>query len=316
MKYVFSFLFFVIICSCSIPKKDIQPPAEYALSSIPRTIIETDHENASVEDDTTQYYSYSYNRDYDVIYYDASDLTFLLVDKSIRALSLYGGTYQDLSPLSMLQELEELSIMSNDYIINISPIASLINLKKLRLISNVMIESIAPISALTNLRHLEIFHDDGYYEELIPLQQLEYLLLMGYNRLDTSYIAQLHSLKELYIDCGPITNIELLKNLVNLEKLFINSGGFDISWITHLQNLKELELRVNRIDDISPLLELPNLVDVSLYKTVVRDIRPLSESRSIKRITGFVLESSTGELDLNSVFWERGIEYIPYFSDR
>jgi hypothetical protein len=308
-------LFITIICSCYVSNKKANDlpirHVEDALLILPETVSKYTSDESNNE---TQYYSLSYNRGYNVIYYDANDLNFLLADTLIKSLNLTGGTYQDLSPLVMLTELEELSIMQNDYITDITPIASLINLKILRLIGNARVESIVPISALTNLKHLELFHDDKYYKELVPLQQLEYLLLMGYERLDTSYIAQLHSLKSLYIDCGPITNIELLKNLVNLEKLYINSGGLDISWITHLQKLKELELRVNRINDISPLLELPSLVEVRLYKTSVRDISPLLESRSIKRVTRFIIENYISGLD--DLFWDRGIEFTPYYSDR
>jgi Leucine-rich repeat (LRR) protein len=258
--------------------------------------------STSIRDDyTSQYYSYSYNRGYDVIYYDASDLVFLLADTSIKALSLSGGTYHDLSPLSLLSELEELYITSNYYITDISPIAALYNLKKLSLDIN-RVESIAPISELTNLTHLYLAYNGKFYDELAPLQKLEHfsLSIASIGEYNASYIAHLHSLKSLYIGAMSISNIA--------------SSDLDISWITYLQMLRELTIRVNRIDDIRPLLELPNLVDVDLHRTVVRDIRPLSDSTSIKQITGFIMENATE--DIYSLFRTRGIEFVPFWSDR
>jgi Leucine-rich repeat (LRR) protein len=312
MKWIYTFLIIVSICSCLAHKKAVEILPSSHVEDTPLILSETDSENVLDKDDNTSQYTFRYSNG---TYWDMNDLTYFLNDTSIKSLDLFNGTFHNLNPLAELKELEELSIKGNDYITDISPIGSLINLKKLSLSNNCREESIVPISALTNLLHLELFYNDRYFKELVPLQQLEYLMLRGYEKLDASYIGQLYSLKELYIDCGPIINIELLKNLTNLEKFYIDSDGLDISWITHLQKLRELELRVNRINDISPLLELPNLVDVSLHKTVVRDIRPLSESKSIKRITGFVLEDNTMNIDI-FLFIERGIEFTPYFSDR
>ena len=56
---------------------------------------------------------------------------------------------------------------------------------------------------------------------------------------DATYISQLRSLRVLSITSGPMINIGLLGNLVNLEKLVLRGdvGPIDLSWITNLQNL-------------------------------------------------------------------------------
>jgi Leucine-rich repeat (LRR) protein len=187
-------------------------------------------------------------------------------------------------------------------------------------------EGLEALSSLVNLRHLNIFHKDRYYRELLPLQKLEVLILHQdiHAYLDVSYIAQLHSLKELEISSGfmireSIENTEQLKNLVNLEELKI--GGvvdLDISWMTHLQKLKRLSFVGCTINDVSPLLELPNLISVDFYLTPVTDITPLLESKSIKRIDRLHVEEDDvpSRSELFHLFRERGIEFFPFYSDR
>ena len=256
---------------------------------------------------------------------DLSDLLAYLDDPSIQILGFYRGTFSDLSPLSDLSELKELSIDFNRNVTDISPLASLVNLKKLILFETGM-KNIEPISSLVNLRHLEIRDwelQERYFRELLPLQQLETLVLTNGAWLDAASISQLRSLRELNITPGGgrnieptnIVNIELLGNLSNLEKLTIlGVRNLDISWITSLQNLEYLELRACTIDDISPLLALPRLVKVSLLASTVGDFTPLLESKSIKSITGFYGENFSDELIVQ--FRERGIEFQPSISDR
>jgi Leucine-rich repeat (LRR) protein len=174
------------------------------------------------------------------------------------------------------------------------------------------------LSSLVNLRYLHLtYFKDRYFRELLPLQNLEVLILSGLYpvNLDFTYIAQLYSLRELSISDGsPFHNIEELRNLVNLEKINIWGISSNISWITPLQKLEEVDFSYSKINDISPLLELPNLSSVLLYRTEVKDISPLLESKSIKIIVDFITEEASSEL--YSLFRERGIEIMPFSSDR
>lgn len=317
MKYVYIFLITMLLCSCFSSKKNAEPVSA-ALSVTP-------NEHASI---LSKPFDESWGRGEYTGVNDLSELIAWINDTSIKSLSLDRGNFSDLSPLTALTELEELNIESNDNITDISPLVSLANLKKLTLfgLHGLSAENMEPISALVNLRYLKLhvwYLNERYFRMLLPLQQLETLILSNGALLDVTYISQMHSLIELEItpgwenQIGPdILNIELLGNLTNLERLTILGGipNFDISWITSLQNLEYLEMRSSAIDDIRPLLELPNLVTVNLYKTNVQDGTSLLESKSIKGIYGFYGEGISDEWFLR--FRERGIEFIPFNSDR
>ena len=231
---------------------------------------------------------------------------------------MYEAKFSDLSSISLLSELEELDITSGRNISDISPLGSLSTLKKLSLINidNDNIESIEVLSHLTNLEHLEIWYDDKYYRELLPLQNLAVLkiTLLYQKDFDLHYIAKLHSLKEFELHFSFLNpnlfNVDQLQNLTNIERLSIRfANTLDISWISNLQKLKELELQGSTILDITPLLLLPELTDVNLLRTTVKDITPLLESTTIKSIFGPIVENG-GEL--MRLFSERGINFQPY----
>jgi Leucine-rich repeat (LRR) protein len=309
----------VLILGSCYTKKDTEGLPSSHVEETPLAISETALEKAT-DDNNANQYKFEYANG---TYYDMNDLTYFLSDTSIKSLRLYGGTFTDLSPLAELTELEELGILGNRYITDISPIGPLVNLKKLTLFNSGYGGSIKALSSLVNLENLVLRHNDRYYRELVPLQRLEVLNLTNaiMKELDVSYIAQIPSLKDLTITGGGdpegILNIERLKNLVNLERLSISSNNnLDISWITHLQKLRELEMQGCTIGDIRPLLELPNLVSVRLYRMEVKDITPLLESRSIKDIDGLIVKDGRYEGELIRLFRERGIQFIPYYSDR
>jgi Leucine-rich repeat (LRR) protein len=331
MKYLYFLLATSVFISCSNASRgnqvyytfnadEISNPAEDVLLTIPETSIETFPENPSVKGVNAGQYTFEIVNG---TYWDMNDLTYFLSDTSLKSLSLYKGTFHDLSPLAELTALEELEISSNRYITDISPIGSLVNLKKLILFNCLEIKSIEALSSLVNLRYLNLVYKDKYYGELLPLQKLEVLELYNISpsQLDVSYIAQLQSLKELSVNIGndddSIMNIRQLENLINLKKIYIrNVIDLDISWITQLQKLNEVFFENCKINDISPLVELPDLIEVRLWRSTVNDLSPLLESRSIKSITGFVLNNDNRELTLSSLFWDRSIEFAPFWSDR
>jgi len=249
----------------------------------------------------------------DITYYDLNDLSYFSNKNLIKSLTLRGGTFTDLDPLSGMFNLEELDIGLNYNIFDLSPLRTLVNLRKLSL-SSMRIESIEPISSLVNLKYLELFYRDKYYKELVPLKNLEVLRLHNGTAqdLDVTYIAQLQLLKELMISVRPIIyNIELLANLTNLEKLEIHFPNFiDLSWIPNLQKLTYLELRDCKIKDVTPLLELPLLTELYLPSTTVYNIDPLLESKSIKQIIGPILINMNP--DVYEKFSELGIDFIPF----
>lgn len=241
----------------------------------------------------------------------------------VKSVDINGRAFSDLSPLTSLTDLEELSILSNDYLYDITPLASLVNLKKLSINICDNIKSIKPISALVNLEYLSLDFNDTYYEELASLRNLEFLRLStsfaGTKEIDVVYIAKLTLLKELSITAGypynylgKIKNINLLKNLVNLESLAFCNVDPDISWITGLKKLRKFKIELGYIEDLKPLLELPDLVEVDVSFSEIEDVSVFLESKTLKKVTGPLIMDN----ELLAKFAEKGIEYIASYSDR
>jgi Leucine-rich repeat (LRR) protein len=319
IKHICVFLTILFLCSCVKNKSDIKPSVSVYENPLEaqNNFTETDNNNI------TKPYSFLYFPESDT-YYDLNDLSYFPSEKpSVKSVRVR-GTFSDLSPLTLLPNMEELDIINNNYIHDITPLASLVNLKKLTLVMCDNIESIKPISSLVNLKYLSIDYDDTYYEELAALENLEFLRLStgfaGTEETDVVHIAKLTLLKELNIKAGlfhadylgRIRNINLLENLVNLEVLSFRNVAPDISWITGLKKLKKFEINDGYIEDLRPLLELPGLVEVDLSFTEVKDISVLLESKTIKKVTGPRLWDN----ELLARFAKKGIEYEESYSDR
>ncbi|MDR0443467.1 MAG: hypothetical protein LBH44_08690 [Treponema sp.] len=333
--YALSFLIAVTLCSCFGMKTNggALPISHEA------AVLEAQTETAVVETKNVKPQPFS-GRGGGGSYMNVTDLPDLLAyidDPTIKSLDLYAGDFSDLSPLVVLTELEELRIVLNRNVTDISPLKSLTKLKKLNLFE-LSLESIEPISSLVNLRHLELVgYKDCCFKELLPLKQLETLILGNRATLDITYIAQLQSLTKLDITPGiergssatkaVITNVEQLRKLINLKDLAVLGVDLNISWITHLENLESLTFFRCIINDISPLAKLPNLIDVDLFESFVSDVTPLLESKSIKKISGAFPPNfgnddgtyerrQTFETELQHRFRERGIELSFYISLR
>ena len=111
-----------------------------------------------------------YNRDgdyYDTSYYDISPLSNL---KKLRELTLNAIDAKiELSPLSDLTELEQLDLGFNK-IDDISPLENLTNLEFLNLAGN-QISDISPLSNLTNMRILHLSHNPISEDEINELKE-------------------------------------------------------------------------------------------------------------------------------------------------
>ena len=85
-------------------------------------------------------------------------------------------------------------------------------------------------------------------------------------------------------------------------------GTLDISWMSSLRNLTELEFESCVINNISLLANLPHLVNVIFHGTRVKDIAPLLNSNSIKYIRVFDDDVEAGISDnLRSRFKQKNI---------
>ena len=310
MKYICAILIAMTLCSCFASRTDSRS------DSIEVSEVEN---NRTIQ----QPFSRFIGGDEFLHVNDLSSLLAYLDDTPIRALGFRFGTFSDLSPLSALTELVDLDIRFNDNITDLSPLGSLVSLQRLAL-NQRFVGSIEPLSLLVNLQYLNLVYVNSNYRELLPLQNLETLILSerGEGCLDVTYISQLRSLRVLDISSRSINNIGLLGNLVNLEKLVIRGDGrIDLSWVRSLQNIKYLELYGTAIECINVLAELSNLVEVHLFNSVLSDPTPLLESRSIQIIVQYHDELPTDDvyyeaIRLQNLFKEQSINFSRIFSDR
>ncbi len=179
-----------------------------------------------------------------------------------NAPHLKGGTdnsFQDLSPLSELENLEMLSLRFNN-LHDISPISELENLSVLELQYNLELQDISAISKLNNLSVLDLQH---CYEA------------------DFNAISNLENLESLYL-CGTIRLIALAE-LKNLKHLECREGDAVGIWELHeLQNIRTLDLSFQHINDIGVLGVMSSLENLNLFENEIDDISVLSGLKNLK----------------------------------
>ena len=169
------------------------------------------------------------------------------------------NTFQDLSPLQHLDQLELLSLRFNN-LHDITPIANLHNLKQLELQYNPELQNISAISFLNNLTVLDLQH---CYQA------------------DFSAISGLTNLESLYL-CGSI-RVMFLSELTNLKHLESREGDAVDVWALYgLQNLEVLDLSFQHINDIGPLRAMSKLKVLNLFNNEITDISLLAELEDLQ----------------------------------
>jgi hypothetical protein len=92
----------------------------------------------------------------------------------------------------------------------------------------------------------------------------------------------------LALDLGHnnLTDITFLRNMPRLRVLILgeNQKLKNIEVLADLKDLEYLELFTCGIKDITPLTKLPNLIDLNLANNSVADWRPLKEMKQLKRL--------------------------------
>jgi len=104
---------------------------------------------------------------------------------------------------------------------------------------------------------------------------------------DLGAFYQLHEeqCRKAYGTRGPITSLEDVRLLPNLRILCVASEQIeDISPLSGLKDLFQVELRGNDIRDISPFSEMKSLAAVGLNSNPVQDISPLTECTQLKSL--------------------------------
>jgi len=230
--------------------------------------------------------------------------------KNLNYLHMGSQDISDISPLSSLIRLKELTLDQNYKISDVSPLANLTELEWLDL-SNNKITDISALKKLVKLKYLNLQINPVNNIDVIQyMHDLKTLLLFKAILKDISALANLLELKRLWIVDSKITDISYIKNIVNIENLHL--AWNQISDITPLSNMKKLEwlaLEKNNISDISPLKDLPNLRYIRLWDNQIANIKPLVDNRGIGE--GDIVGLDGNPLDEKSIN-----EYIPALQAR
>lgn len=249
----------------------------------------------------------------DMDLFPLSDLT--------RLKSLHLSTYfniRDLSALTCLTNLTELDLASwaiiyysyedGDQIVDLSPISKLQKLKDLSL-SKFFIIDFEPLLNLTSLEVLYLYDCNFDDVELLgKMSTLKKLFLEGNPVGELSDLGHLQNLEVLNADSCGIRDLSPIKDLKKLRALSI--GGWnkigDLSPVSQLSNLEYLNLWGNDFDffededtedfeeedyqtrgkflDLTPLSKLTKLQDLTLVETRVKDISPLQNLKALESL--------------------------------
>ena len=134
-----------------------------------------------------------------------------------------------------------------------------------------------------DISHKGLLNDD--VRNISKLKNLTYLS-MGFNSInDLSFLSELTSLEQLYIERCYITDISPLANLKKLKSLSIYRNNVaDISVLAELPELARLDIQYNKVRDISPLANIDGLTEIYLSRIGITDISALCSHPDLKRI--------------------------------
>ncbi|KYH34458.1 internalin-A precursor [Clostridium tepidiprofundi DSM 19306] len=193
-----------------------------------------------------------YHNDYVIYNKKPVDITPLEKITSLKKLDVSNNYLTSIYPLHTLTNLEYLDISHND-INDISYIADMAKLKELHAGFNGQIEDIGVLRGLISLEKLDISNNNvSDISSLGNLVRLKYLDISCNNvsnidslewvspheDIDTG--EYLKGLVELRLNGNTIRDVYALACMSNLEKLYIDSTGIDLSPIKNLKKLKKI----------------------------------------------------------------------------
>ncbi len=131
----------------------------------------------------------------------------------------------------------------------------------------------------TNFNSLDIHEEDIRILEPVGLE------LTNTNISNLSAIADLTSLKVLYLSDTNISDISALENLTSLLDLFVNNtSSSDISVLENLTSLQNLGLSKTKVSDVSALANLRSLERLYLSSTRIADLSPLENLTALQEL--------------------------------
>ncbi|HRX15843.1 MAG TPA: CotH kinase family protein [Spirochaetota bacterium] len=140
---------------------------------------------------------------------------------------------------------------------------------------------IKDLSGIENLPRLEVLNlENNSITDLSPLSKIDSLRELN---LRNNGILSLKKIRFSSIIDLPITKLSLRHNVVRSEGAEPRRLE-DISLLSSMSSLKELELRDNHISDLSPLVNLKNLEYLDLRQNRISDIVPIANLINLKHL--------------------------------
>ena len=205
---------------------------------------------------------------------DITDLTGLQFATNLEVLQLRHNLISDISALASLKKLRFIRLAGNQ-ITDISALAGLTNLAYLSIYQN-EIADITPLAGLTNMAQLSIYGNQiSDLSPLASLTKLHRLRISWKSSDDPSVLAGLTNMRILVLSWGgdAVEDLSFLTNLSKLEELDIKRlKPLDTSPLAALETLKSLTLEPGQLSDISFLTGLTNLTYLNLSENEIIDL--------------------------------------------
>ena len=248
---------------------------------------------------------------------DILDLKYMI---NLRYLNLDDNNLTDLSPVSGLTDLEQLSVYKNPDLTDLSPLAGLTGLRNVYFVSSLVTDysfmagmtkleyvrlsniqegtDLSALSGLTNVKTIVIdrnsfISDLSFLSGMTGLQSLSLEVSPSMEELDLSFAANMTELTQLEIynysqDTVSVTDLTPLAGLTKLQELSIPAEVKSLAPLAGLTELRSLNLQTrNRngsyypLTDISALSGMTKLTTLSLALGDVKDLSPVSGLTSL-----------------------------------
>lgn len=208
----------------------------------------------------------------------------------LRNLTIENRKISDLTELAGLSRLETLTV------------------RDCRFESTDLLTSIASLPSLTSLTLSECALST--VSGLADAQKLEYLDLSGNGGLrDLSVLADMVTLKELYLQNNAVVSVEHLTKLTNLETLDVSYNA--ITSLAHIANcvkLRHLSANGNQINDTIGISSLALLETLSLNYNKLTNVASLGDCKELKE-----LSFNNNEVkDITTLAWLTKLEYLDF----
>lgn len=209
--------------------------------------------------------------------------------ENLRQLSLHACYTGDISALKYLPKLTYLDLSFCNHIRDFSPLLHLRKLEKLNLCT-AYLNNVNLLSSLRKLKYLNINH----------------------NRLKTTdFIADMHRLEVFHIqDSNTVIDVSLFLHLKgSLHELYLGSNTLEnTDQLNSFTNLKKLNLFDTQTSSIEFVEKLPFLEGLNLWRNNIKDIRPLLNSKSLKKVN--LRENILSQKGVIQELKEKGVKVI------